>query len=89
MEIPSNNFNDENDVEKITNEILNYMKSWGCGYARAIEYPQETLKKVLDKFKEKGYYCYYLRRFDGVWIELQVCKKPQQCGGGYNQLIRY
>ena len=94
MEIPVNNYDDAPIVERLTNEILERMQKNGYKYGAALhctKYAAETLRKVLDKFKAKGFYCYYLRRFDGAWLELQVYNKPQPEDDGYclNRLMSY
>lgn len=95
MEIPVNNYNDAAMVEKLSNQILTRMQKNGYKYGAATWYGEkqpgrDTLCKVLDRFKEKGYHCYYLRRFDGVWLELQVYNYDYQPrNGGLNKLIKY
>ena len=89
--IPQNTYDDTREVEKITKQLLSdYRFSSGFAAASVANYGKETLCKVLDAFKEKGWYCYYLRRFDGVWIELQIYNYDYQPDNdGLNKLIKY
>ena len=91
--IPQNKFDDTAQVESMVNEILakfskkpdRILASCDC-----IKYGKETCAKVLQLFKDKGYFCYYLERFDGVWIELQIWKEEHQPrNSGLNKLYRF
>ena len=93
MEIPRKKYNDNEIVEQLANEMLNELKCNNFRYAGLdlmSKYGKETLSKVLNRFKEKGYYCYYLLRFDGVWIGIQVYNYDYQpSNGGLNKLVKY
>ena len=91
--IPENRFDDTAQVDSMVNEILTKFSKnpnafcVGCSCSR---YGKETCAKVLQLFKDKGYFCYYLERSDGVWIELQIWKEEHQPRkGGSNKLYRF
>lgn len=91
--IPENKFNDDAQVESMVNEILAQFSKKPdetLGWCRCIQYGKETCMKVLQLFKDKGYYCYYYERFDGVWLELQIWKiERQPSNRGLNKLYRF
>ena len=91
--IPENKFDDTAQVESMVNEILTKFSKnpnafcVGCSCSR---YGKETCAKVLQLFKDKAYFCYYLERFDGVWIDLQIWKEEHQPrNSGLNKLYRF
>ena len=93
LNIPENKFDDTAQVESMVNEILAQFSKRpdafcvGCSCSR---YGKETCAKVLQLFKDKGYFCYYYERFDGVWIELHIWKEEHQPSNrGVNKVYRF
>lgn len=91
--IPENKFNDTAQVESMVNEILAQFSKKPdeiSAWCDCIQYGKETCMKVLRLFKDKGYFCYYYERFDGVWLDLQISKKElQPSNRGLNKLYRF
>ena len=91
--IPENKFNDDAQVESMVNEILaKFSQNPNAFFASCscIKYGKETCMKVLQLFKDKGYFCYYYERFDGVWLDLQIWKEEKQpSNSGLNKLYRF
>lgn len=79
IEIPINNTSDSAKVEEIVNAILKSMSERnGWGATSVSSYGKETIKKALQKFKDKCYYTYYTERWDGTWITAWVYAQPTQ-----------
>lgn len=90
--IPQNNFDDTTQVESMVNKIMAQLSRHNIvfGSCECIQYGKETCTKVLQLFKDKGYFCYYYERFDGVWLSLQIWKKEHQpSNSGLNKLYRF
>lgn len=86
--------NVERDVERICSELLSSAKTFTNGvramyFGKCIQYGKDTLMKALDEFKDKGWFCYYLVRFDGRIIQLQIYSyEYQPRNDGLNKLYR-
>ena len=92
--IPTNTNNDADDVIRLAGCILKELKeskyTYGWVNFRPKKYGTDTLCKVMDIFKQKGYYTYYYERFDGVWLGIQVYNYHYQPSNrGLNHLVEY
>lgn len=94
MEIPTNNYNPQPKIEQIVNGLLKDLERRGnngfAGYSCFGASLQHEVMPALDKFKAKGWFTYYYRRFDGKILEVQIYSSHYTPKTGcMNQLIEY
>ena len=92
MNIPVNNYNPQPEIDEIVNTLCKKLENGGS-YASCNCFGKSLTHIVipaLEKFKEKGWFTYYHKRFDGVILDVQIYKDhytPRN--SGFNHLIEY
>lgn len=91
MEIPANSRLSR--VKHLNEELianLRGQKSYTYAYVLRNGYGKDEVFEVLEEWKKKGWYCFYLERFDGVIIDIQIYNYDYMPSNrGLNKLIKY